>query len=185
LPVSASLDGDEKLTMRFDADGTFTITADSDMKRRIAVRVPSWANEEETVYDGRPDAEFKDGYMILADTLAAGESVKMTVPVQVRINTVPSDPHYCYLSYGPYILAALSDRKELMPVPDPASMTPILISHAVQSKAASAESAKRVYPVAGADDKGIFSAGEIMFMPFYMADEQPCHVYLYSKSARK
>ncbi len=184
LPISAILGGDEKLTLRFDVDGTFTITADADMKRRIAVRVPAWTKADEIDYDGRPDAEFKDGYMTLTDTLTAGESVKMTVPVQVRINAVSSNPHYCYLSYGPYILAAMSDRKDLMPVPDPASMTPILISHAVPNKG-SAGSNKRLYPVSGADNKGIFSAGEIMFMPFYMADEQPCHVYLYSKSARR
>jgi DUF1680 family protein len=184
LPVSASLDGDEKLSMRFDDDGTFTITAEEEMKRRIAVRIPTWAQADEAVYEGRPETSFRDGYMVLADTLAAGESVKITFPVHLQLNSAGSDPRYCYLTYGPYILAALSDRDELMPVPDTAAMIPILISNAGQNMAHNSGTGS-MYSIGRTDNKVFFSYGEIMFMPFYMVDEQPCHLYLFKKDAKR
>ncbi|MBR0400428.1 MAG: glycoside hydrolase family 127 protein [Mogibacterium sp.] len=175
LPIPAALDDDEKLHMEFTDDGILTVTADAEMKRQIAIRIPAWAADEQStsarnaekhsadsiIYEGRPDAEIKDGYLVLGDRLAKGESVSLRLPFKLRLNTAPSDSRYSYLSWGPYLLAALSDRKELISPPDIKAMKPAELMSAPDSDIS----------------RGVFRCGDTVYLPFYMADTQACHLY--------
>lgn len=153
LPVSARLDGDEKLSVTFTADGTLSVRADQDMKRRLAVRIPAWAGADETAFECPCEAEIRDGYLVTADKLNKGESVELHLPVHLALAGAASDPRYSYLTWGPYILAAISESKELMPPPDPCTLE------------------------ADGDTAGMFASGGMRYMPVYMVDTEPMHLY--------
>ena len=108
LPVSARLDGDEHVTVRFTDDGRITVTAEEDMTRRVAVRVPEWADAEED----------NDGYLTTDRCLRAGESVTFEFPVRTEKVPAESDDTYCYVRRGPYLLAAVSDETDFIELPD-------------------------------------------------------------------
>lgn len=141
LPVSSSLDGEEKLTVRFSDDGRLEIRADADMKRELAVRIPEWAR------DSFPEAEY--GYMHCG-RLKAGESVVFDLPMELR-RLAASDSRYYCLAWGPYILAALSDSEEFLQ-PDITRMH-------------------------RSSEGGVFTDGEVRFVPLYMVDGEKYHIY--------
>lgn len=146
LPVSSVLDDEEKLRVTFDGSGRLTVTADADMKAELAVRIPAWARKN------YPEAA--DGYMHFG-RLRAGESVNIDLPMEIREIREASDDHYYSLAYGPYILAAVSDSKEM-------------ISPELPEVQAGGN---------GADIT--FSAGGLTLMPLYRIDSEHYHVYYY------
>lgn len=106
LPVSSSLKAQECVTVSFSEDGSLSVRADQDMKRRLAVRIPEWARP------GFPEAA--SGYVLYEDRLKAGETVTLSLNPKMRMVTIPSDHRYCSVAKGPYLLAALSDSKEFL-----------------------------------------------------------------------
>ena len=142
LPVPSVLDDKEKLTVTFDECSRLTVTADADMKAGLAVRIPAWARSS------YPEAA--DGYMRFGP-LKAGESASVNLPMELREIREASDEHYYSLAYGPYLLAAVSDSKEL------------LSPEITEIKA----------------DGASFSDGNLTLMPLYRIDREHYHVYYY------
>lgn len=105
LPVSSKLDGEEKLTVEFFDEGVLTITADADMKRALAVRIPEWAEANEI------PVCVEDGYACCG-RLRAGQSVSFRFPMKIRKLVSGSDSRYYSLACGPYLLAAISDSED-------------------------------------------------------------------------
>ena len=105
LPVSSSVDDEEKLKVTFTEDGRLEVEAVADMKRKLAVRIPAWARES------FPEAE--DGY-IYCGRLRAGETAAFDLPMKLRRIPAASDSSYYNLAWGPYLLAAISGAADLI-----------------------------------------------------------------------
>ena len=155
LPVSAELRGEECIKSESTDDGKLIITAVKDMSRRLAVRVPAWAKGKYFTGPENDGASFteEDGYLVLAEKLKAGSSVTLIWHVQPEISEVPSDAGYVNIRFGPYLLAALSDKKETLKVP-------------VVSKLE-----------ADPNEQGGFIADGVRYVPFHLAADRPCHLY--------
>lgn len=148
LPVSSVLDDEEKLRIRFLESGDLTIVADAEMKRNLAVRIPSWTRED------FPEAE--DGYVFLGK-LKEGQSIKLHLFMEPRRITAGSDSRYYNLAYGPYLMAAISDSGEFMH-PDIETIN-------------AAMSEGDLYLM----DSG--SSDMVYYLPLYVIDKQHYHVY--------
>lgn len=105
LPVPSVLDDEEKLTVRTYPDGRLTVTANADMSRELAVRIPEWAREG--------SAEAGDGYLYFGK-LKAGGTVLVELPMGLRRITASSDGRYYSIARGPYLLAAISDSQDFI-----------------------------------------------------------------------
>ncbi|MBQ6315401.1 MAG: glycoside hydrolase family 127 protein [Mogibacterium sp.] len=112
LPVSSVLRGSESVTVSFTDDGIITVRADEDMKRRLAVRIPSWA-----------DAEDAGSYRVIPDRLRQGDAVTIDLGMNTRKVRIDSDPEYACLAWGPYLLAAVSEDKEFIKAPGADKLT--------------------------------------------------------------
>ena len=104
LPVSSTLDDEEKLRVSFSEDGTLEISARADMKRKLAVRIPAWAR------NGFPEAE--QGYLSFG-RLKKNEVVTLRLPVDIREIPASDSRYYC-IARGPYLLADVSDKGECL-----------------------------------------------------------------------
>ena len=148
LPVSSVLDDKEKIAVYLCENGQLIVRADQEMKRSLKVRIPAWAR--------RRYPEAKDGYMDCGK-LEAGESVTFDLGMDIRELTVLSDKHYYNLAWGPYLIAAVSDSKDLL--------------H------------PRVSALAGAPDDGqgslIDSESGMQFKPLYRIDKDFYHIYFH------
>jgi DUF1680 family protein len=104
LPVSSTLDDEEKLSVSFSEDGTLGISARADMKRELAVRIPAWAR------DGFPEAD--DGYVSFG-RLKKDEVVTLHLPSDTRVIPASDSRYYC-IARGPYLLADVSGGEECL-----------------------------------------------------------------------
>lgn len=116
LPVSSSLRGAEDLEVTFGNDGKLRIRALSNMKRALSVRIPEWA------LDNYPDV--KDGYLTMPG-LGEGESIELDFPSVTRRIHAASDNNIFVLAKGPYLLAEVSEDKELRKPSDDAGLLPL------------------------------------------------------------
>ena len=144
LPIASCVDDEEKLTVSFSEDGRLEIEAGADMTRKLAVRIPTWARED------FPEAE--SGY-ICCGRLKAGETAAFDLPMKLRMMPAASDNSYYSIEWGPYLLAAVSDRKDYL----------------------SPRVSEVDEDVSGGQH--VFSAGDIRLMPLYRVDEENYHVY--------
>ena len=191
LPVSSQLRDEEAVSIRFSENGTLTVRADSDMKRRIAVRIPTWAGDPQTILSDMtapdkasvctdPDG-LTGGYLILGRALRTGEEITLRLPLTLRTVSIPSDPDYMCLAWGPYLLGALS-----------ASDTPLRLpagilsgrdgSHGVQGVGSPGRQAGTASGEFTFEEKKIgadrrISAEKIRLIPLYRIDEEKYQVY--------
>lgn len=85
--------------------------------RKIALRKPSWSkNLLVTTEDGQPQTLLEDnGYFILdTDDCIDGQVLKIELEPELRFIPTPDFPEVGSIAYGPYVLAALSDNKQLI-----------------------------------------------------------------------
>ena len=106
MPVPSVLDGEERITVTSPDGQVIEIRADRDMKRRLSVRMPSWADK----YSADLPAEYHiaSGYLTLDRPLLRGEGVRISLPAELRKIEAASDPSFSYFARGPYIIAAVS-----------------------------------------------------------------------------
>lgn len=104
LPVSSTLDDEEKLSVSFSEDCNLEISARADMKRELAVRIPAWAR------DGFPEAE--QGYLSFG-RLKKDEVVTLHLPSDTRVIPASDSRYYC-IARGPYLLADVSGVEECL-----------------------------------------------------------------------
>lgn len=85
--------------------------------RKIALRKPSWSKDLlVTTENGQPQTLFEDnGYFILdTDDCIDGQVLKIELEPELRFIPTPDFPEVGSIAYGPYVLAALSDNKQLI-----------------------------------------------------------------------
>lgn len=150
LLVDAVLSG--VLEVRTITPGTIQIQALADMEKGLKIHIPPWAQEELTAErnGGALTPRVENGFLTLPEPLKAGDKVILRMPMELRQLEDPSDGDLVNLAWGPYLLAALDERKDLLTV-----------------------EAEELRPEEGA----FFRAGKVRLMPFPMVDKDPYHVY--------
>src|SRR5580658_554396 len=87
---------------------TIAITADKPVQTAIRLRVPEWISSGASVkINGKPaDALASPGsYLTLARTWKTGDRIEMTMPMRLRVESMPDDPKQQAFLYGPLVLA--------------------------------------------------------------------------------
>ena len=105
-----------------------TLTSGAPKRFELAIRHPGWAagplwfkvNGEKTTVSDQPSS-----YAILNREWKAGDVVEFELPMDLRKETMPDNPHRIALLSGPVVLAA-----DLGPVDGPEPRTPILVNEA-------------------------------------------------------
>ena len=81
----------------------------------IALRIPSWTGSHAISVNGAPvAARLTDGYVRIERRWAAGDKIRLTLPLPLRIEATEDDPHVVALLRGPLVLAA-----DMGPAPPP------------------------------------------------------------------
>lgn len=83
------------------------IKAADPVKASVKLRYPSWASDVDVKVNGRrvKASAGKDGYITLNRTWRDGDSVEMTLGMQLRLEQLPGDESRAALFYGPVLLA--------------------------------------------------------------------------------
>lgn len=86
---------------------SLTLKTDRPVKAAIKLRHPAWAGSVKVSVNGRnvKSAKGKDGYITLQRTWRDGDSIEMTVGMDLRLEPLPGDPTRAALFYGPVLLA--------------------------------------------------------------------------------
>lgn len=146
------------LEIHQEQEGVFYITCREEMTKKLAVRIPGWAEEAFEVISScqkTVEGKKKRGYFFLEKTLKAGEEIRLRLPVKPTLHTDQSDSKYAYLTCGPYIMAALSHKKEFLPAP--------CLQKLRKQK-----------------DPLHFTDGSLEYIPFWQVDQEAYHIYFRS-----
>ena len=87
---------------------TIAITADKPVQTAIRLRIPEWISSGSSVkINGKPvDALASPGsYLTLSRTWKTGDRIEMTMPMRLRVESMPDDPKQQAFLYGPLVLA--------------------------------------------------------------------------------
>ena len=85
-----------QLTLRLERPTTFTLN----------IRQPSWCAESRIAINGRGDTHRNPGrYLELRREWRDGDRIEMTLPMQLRLEPLPSHPEFAAVLYGPIVLA--------------------------------------------------------------------------------
>lgn len=133
-----------------EEEGVFRIRCRKDMEKRLAIRIPAWAGET-YIFSGA-DAHSARGYLFLEKPLKAGETFLLSLPMELHLTPDRTDKRFCFLTYGPYILAAKSESRTFLPAPRPSDL------HSLKE------------PLH-------FSDGELEYLPLWQVDQEAFHVY--------
>lgn len=159
LLIDCELSGTAPLRAETTAPGCLRISALADQKLGLAIRIPAWAGERWTLTRGGKlldEPQLVNGYARLAEPLKAGEEVVLTLPMEPRVVAV-ADPAMACLACGSYLLAALSEQQEMLPLPALADMIPKGPLH--------------------------FQAGGLSLIPLCEVDQEAYHVYFRRETA--
>jgi len=79
----------------------------------VSMRLPYWCEQPSLKLNGKPTKLVRDGgYATIRRKWKIGDSVRLTLPMRVRIEPTNDDPNVTALMYGPMVLAAdLGDAK--------------------------------------------------------------------------
>ena len=87
---------------------SFTITAQKPTNFSLRFRYPGWATKGVNVtVNGKPEVvTAKPGsYIDIKRTWKTGDRVELTIPMSLRLETMPDNPHRVAVLYGPTVLA--------------------------------------------------------------------------------
>lgn len=165
-------DVDLELTTRYPYEGEIQLMLTSVRKPdsfAIALRIPSWAKTSALTVNGKAvDAVRAAGYAVLRRRWHSGDTVALTLPLELRLEPTPGDDTVVALLRGPMVLAA-----DLGPADksfDAAS--PALVGEDLLAGFEPVEPAQALYRSAG-----IGRPGEMRFGPFYKNYERRSAVY--------
>lgn len=85
---------------------------------RLRIRRPYWcAGQTDCRINGRAvPAQMDGGWLLFAREWADGDTVECTFPCGLRLEAAPDDPERVAVCWGPYVLAALTDSREFLPL---------------------------------------------------------------------
>lgn len=142
----------------------YTIVIERDDDVRIALRRPIWATGMHVSVDGCAVSVHEaneSGYVIPDASLNVGSRIDVSFDTTLGLRATPDDPTVVALTYGPYVLAALSGSTEFLTVQ----------RSAIEEIAQSADSLRSV----------LIALSETAGVPCKPIDEvcdEPYHVYL-------
>lgn len=134
--------------------------ADSNIDLRV--RKPAWHEGDYHIYiNGEPGADCteENRYIRIPQPTGGGKTqIDILFHCTFRIEETPDHPEIVSLFYGPYILAALSEKKEMLTLPG---------------------DAKHIQEIAERQEDGlVFRIGGVTWLPFCMVDKENYHLYL-------
>jgi hypothetical protein len=176
---------------------TLKIKSARPVQRTIHVRIPRWTTEDAQVkINGRPlDAMADPGsYLALRRVWQDGDTISISLPMQVRQETLPGDDSVSVALYGPLVLAA-----DLGAAPPGEAYRIIHSGDTVPKNLPAASPLPKVAATPDASTKQwvqVESPAELRFtvagesakyqlMPMYQIDEQRYSVYWQMQSAKK
>lgn len=110
-----------KLTQKVleDQPGDISIQVHGNSNFTLKIRVPYWSKGSYRVRLNGSDTKVKetDGYLILQKQWEDQDLVEITFSCTLCLETSPDDESIISLSYGPYVLAALTDSKDFLHLP--------------------------------------------------------------------
>ena len=149
-------------TLRFDTlrSGTFP----------VALRVPGWAagKAEVTVNGEAATPAFTRGYAVVSRRWKAGDTVAMTLPLDLRIEATPGDDSVVSVLRGPLVLAAdLGPNEQKWERADPA-----LVGADLLTGFSPVAADRAIYGT-----RGVVRPADLDFVPFYRQYERRSAVY--------
>ena len=91
------------------------ICFENDFEGTIALRLPEWLAEKETILiNGKPAAYMsEDGYAFVSGIFRGGDEVRVTLPMKVRAYALWDGKNTYAFKYGPVVLSALLGNKKM------------------------------------------------------------------------
>ena len=150
----------------------FRIRVRGNVLREIRLRRPDWADSWQVNEVGAGPLEVtpdEKGYLCIAGDFPAGMTLEVEWTPRLRLVRTPDMPERTAVKYGPYILAALSEKKEFLRVPF-----------------GEEDVAEKLRWDGDAGDGRIrFRCGEITWIPLCEIDDESYHVYVISPVQKK
>jgi uncharacterized protein len=135
----------------------------------LALRIPAWAGRHTVLVNDKPFTAGSDkGYVLLRRRWKAGDTVRLSLPLDLRMEAAAGDDRLVALLRGPMVLAA-----DLGPSDKPFSgLAPALVGADILATIAASDKAKAVYRSIGSG-----RPGDMKFKPFYALYERRAAVY--------
>jgi DUF1680 family protein len=135
----------------------------------LALRVPAWAKGHRVHVNGKPvSARTEKGYALVRRRWKAGDSVGLSLPLELRLEAAPGNDRVVSLLRGPMVLAA-----DLGPADKPfGGLAPALVGADILASFAETDKARAVYRSVGSG-----RPGDMKFTPFYAQYDRRAAVY--------
>jgi len=142
----------------------------------LALRIPAWASGHALLVNGKPFAAAgSKGYALVRRRWRAGDTVRLSLPLDLRLEAAAGNDRVVSLLRGPMVLAA-----DLGAAGKPFSgVAPALVGADILASFAEGDKAKAVYRSVGSG-----RPGDMKFTPFFAQYERRSAVYFnaYSES---
>lgn len=135
----------------------------------LALRIPAWAKSRSLLVNGKPHtAATEQGYVMLRRRWKAGDTVRLSLPLELRLEAAAGNDRVVALLRGPMVLAA-----DLGPADKPFSgVAPALVGANILGSFKESDKARAVYRTVGSG-----RPGDMKFTPFHAQYERRAAVY--------
>ncbi|QJD92662.1 glycoside hydrolase family 127 protein [Duganella dendranthematis] len=135
----------------------------------VALRIPAWAAQHTLLVNGRPHKAQQDkGYVLIRRRWRAGDTVRLSLPLDLRLESTAGNDHVVALLRGPMVLAA-----DLGAADKPFDgLAPALVGANILASFAPADKSKALYRSVGSG-----RPGDMKFAPFFSQYERRAAVY--------
>lgn len=135
----------------------------------LALRLPAWAKQHALLVNGKPQVVSVDkGYLLLRRLWTAGDVVRLSLPLDLRLEATAGNDRVVALLRGPMVLAA-----DLGPSDEPFSgLAPALVGTNILGSFTEADKGKAVYRSVGSG-----RPSDMKFTPFFAQYERRAAVY--------
>lgn len=168
-----------ELSTRYPFEGDIDLTLRRLAGQReftLALRLPAWASSHTLLVNGKAHAASQQkGYLLIRRRWRAGDTVRLSLPLALRLEGAAGNEHVVALLRGPMVLAAdlgAADRPY-------SGLAPALVGDNVLAAFAATDKAQAVYRSVGTG-----RPADMKFSPFFSQYERRSAVYfnLYTDS---
>ena len=135
----------------------------------LALRLPAWAASHTLWVNGKPQqAKLEKGYLLLRRRWRAGDTVRLSLPLQLRLESAAGNDKVVALLRGPMVLAA-----DLGAADQPFDgLAPALVGADILGSIKPGDTARALYRSVGSG-----RPGDMKFAPFFAQYERRAAVY--------
>ncbi len=135
----------------------------------LALRIPGWAASHMLLVNGKPHAASREkGYALVSRRWKAGDTVRLSLPLDLRLEPAAGNERVVALLRGPMVLAA-----DLGPADKPFDgLAPALVGANTLGAFAESDKGRAVYRSVGSG-----RPGDMKFTPFYALYDRRAAVY--------